>query len=52
MASISPRTKVELRISCKRLKDKDVLSKSDPLVAVYTYNSTRKTWTEVSNQLQ
>ena len=39
-------TKVELRISCKNLRDADVFSKSDPLVAVYTPSSS-KSWNEV-----
>ena len=40
-------TKVELRISCKNLRDADVFSKSDPLVAVYT-PSGLKAWSEVT----
>ena len=43
----SPRTKVELRIACNGLKDKDVFSKSDPLVAIYSWNVS-KVWTEVN----
>jgi Ca2+-dependent lipid-binding protein len=31
-----PSSRVELRISCKNLRYSDVLSKSDPVVAVYT----------------
>ena len=39
-------SKVEMRISCKGLQDKDVLSKSDPMVAVYLFEGSR--WVEVS----
>ncbi|KAI9105421.1 Copine-domain-containing protein [Phlyctochytrium arcticum] len=37
----TPQTKLELRISCRRLIDKDVLSKSDPQVIVYTSSALR-----------
>ena len=40
-------TKVELHISCKGLMRADVLSKSDPLVAVFTYQG--NSWIEVSS---
>ena len=41
-----PSSRVELHISCKGLRKADALSKSDPLVAVYTLSAT-KAWTEV-----
>ena len=43
----TPSSKVELRISCKNLRDTDVFSKSDPMVAVYTAGKRIKTWDEV-----
>lgn len=39
--SSTPSTKVELHISCKNLLDLDVLSKSDPVVVVYTLDGAR-----------
>lgn len=47
-ASSKPSTKVQLHISCKDLRKADVLSKSDPLTAVYTSDSERSNWTEVA----
>ena len=44
-SSRGPSTRVELHLSCKGLKKADVLSKSDPLVAVYS--PAVKGWTEV-----
>jgi hypothetical protein len=44
-SSRGPSTRVELHLSCKGLKKADVLSKSDPLIAVYT--PAAKGWTEV-----
>ena len=41
-----PASRVELRISCKNLLRSDILSKSDPLVAVYTLDQ-RGAYTEV-----
>ncbi len=41
--STSPSSKVELYISCKNLIDTDLLSKSDPIVAVYTIDNTGRT---------
>lgn len=41
-------TKVEMRLSCKNLMDKDIASKSDPLVVVMIYDQMTKKWTEVS----
>lgn len=38
-------TKVQLSISCRNLLDKDLLSKSDPLVVVYLFTGSQ--WTEV-----
>lgn len=44
----TPSTKVELRISCKNLRDADVFSKSDPLVAVYAHSKRKgHPWEEV-----
>ena len=40
-------TKVELRISCKNLVDKDIGSKSDPIVAMYTHDKGH--WLEVKS---
>lgn len=40
-------TKVEMRISCKNLMDKDIGSKSDPLVVVMVYEQMSKKWKEV-----
>ncbi|XP_071823633.1 copine-3-like isoform X6 [Apostichopus japonicus] len=40
-------TKVEMRLSCKNLMDKDIASKSDPLVVVMIYDQMTKKWTEV-----
>lgn len=37
--SSAPSSKVELYISCKNLIDTDILSKSDPIVAVYTVDN-------------
>ena len=37
---------VELHLSCQNLKDTDILSKSDPLVAVYS-KAHNGSWTEV-----
>ena len=48
MAQGGPRTRVELRLSCRNLKDKDVLSKSDPMVVLYIQNRFKSsTWDEV-----
>ena len=41
-------SKVQLHISCEGLKDKDVLSKSDPICAVYLWDESYKRWHEVS----
>ena len=38
-------TKVQLSMSCKGLVDKDLLSKSDPLVVVYIFSGNQ--WVEV-----
>jgi hypothetical protein len=43
---------VELRISCANLQDKDVFSKSDPIVAVYQQPRGTSGWTEVSRLLR
>ena len=50
MASANPSvdcvTKVELYISCQGLKNKDVMSKSDPIAVLYCYDGQR--WREVN----
>ena len=47
-ASAEPCSKVELSISCADLLDKDLFSKSDPIVAVYTRPNVRgQPFTEV-----
>ena len=38
-------SKVELRVSCSNLLDKDIMSKSDPLCALYAWHSGK--WYEV-----
>lgn len=48
LPSRGPSTSVELHISCKGLRKADVLSKSDPLAAVYTQSG--KGWAEVSKK--
>ena len=40
-------SKVALTFSCKGLKDKDVTSKSDPIIQVLMEDSRRQTWKEV-----
>ena len=42
-------TQVELHISCKDLSKSDVLSKSDPLIAVYICDRAGS-WSEVSSK--
>lgn len=42
-------SKVELRVSCKALLDRDTLNKSDPCVILMVQNQGQ--WTEVSNSL-
>ena len=45
-----PSTRVELRISCKKLRDTDVLSKSDPMVVLYSMDARKGSgWVEVSS---
>lgn len=46
-SSSGPSASVELHLSCKGLKKADLLSKSDPLVAVYRLSAGKK-WEEVS----
>lgn len=43
-------SKVELRVSCKALLDRDTLNKSDPCVILMV--QTNGQWTEVSPSLQ
>ena len=40
-------SKVALTFSCKGLKDRDVTSKSDPIIQVLMEDSRRQTWKEV-----
>ena len=40
-------SKVALTFSCKGLKNKDVTSKSDPIIQVLMKDSRRQTWKEV-----
>ena len=40
-------TRVQLNISCKNLRDKDVLSKSDPMAVVMLFKD--GSWFEVNN---
>jgi len=42
--STTPKTTVELSVSCKGLLDRDILSKSDPVCVLYMKNRTE--WTE------
>jgi len=47
MADEGPALSVDLHISCKGLKNKDVGSKSDPIVVVYCRKSEQEDWMEV-----
>ena len=38
---------VELVIACRKLKDLDVFSKSDPVVRVTTYSDSTRAWIKV-----
>ena len=42
-----PSTRVELHLSCKKLKDMDLLSKSDPIVSVLVKDAKSGSWKEV-----
>lgn len=42
-----PSSEVSLSISCRKLLDKDVFSKSDPIVVAYDCAAEGGTWTEV-----
>ena len=44
--SVQCMTHVQLNISCKNLKDKDVLSKSDPMAVVMIFKDGN--WSEVN----
>ena len=37
---------VELHISCRKLKDLDYFSKSDPLVQIFTHDEKSRRWTK------
>ena len=39
--------KVELFISCRKLKNLDVFSKSDPICRIYEFNERAKSWVKV-----
>ncbi|CAI8037853.1 Copine-1 [Geodia barretti] len=43
-----PSTRVELHLSCKKLKDMDLLSKSDPIVSVLVKDAKSSSWKEHS----
>jgi hypothetical protein len=43
-----PSTRVELHLSCKKLKDMDLLSKSDPIVSVLVKDTKSGSWKEHS----
>ena len=47
MATMDCVSKVQLHVSCEGLKDKDLLSKSDPICAVYVWDEKYKQWREV-----
>lgn len=44
-------TRISLTFSCKGLLDKDLTSKSDPIIQVMSFNS-QNNWREVSCWLQ
>lgn len=44
-----PSTKLQLSFSCSSLKDKDLLSKSDPQVFLYVKSSVTKQWNLVGH---
>ena len=44
---LDDREQIELFISCRSLKDMDVMSKSDPQVIMSVQNNANKQWTEV-----
>ena len=50
VASSTPCSRVELSISCANLQDKDVFSKSDPIVVLYVKDKTAD-FVEVSRVL-
>lgn len=45
-SSIIPATLVELSVSCRKLIDADVFSKSDPMCVLFTQDPGSKKWTE------
>ena len=53
MAALDCVSKVQLHISCEGLIDKDVLSTSDPICAVYIWDESYKRfrWREVSESV-
>ncbi|TPX62249.1 hypothetical protein PhCBS80983_g00457 [Powellomyces hirtus] len=51
MANI-PHSNIELKISCRHLLNKDLLSKSDPQVIVYTAAPNSRGWTEFARTEQ
>lgn len=50
VAGGGPSSEISLSFSCRDLLDKDVFSKSDPIVAVYDCSAEGGKWTEVSEQ--
>ncbi|KYQ91161.1 phospholipid-binding protein [Tieghemostelium lacteum] len=42
-----PTSKIELRFSCTKLRDMDVLSKSDPMIIVHAENLINKGWDKI-----
>lgn len=47
VGAFGPTTKLELHISCKNLKNLDLLSKTDPLVIVYLKDAMSQKWCEL-----
>ena len=45
-------SKVQLHVSCEGLLDKDVLSKSDPICAVYIFDALSNQWREVNTRVK
>eukprot|EP00350_Pseudokeronopsis_sp_OXSARD2_P000534 CAMPEP_0170565784 /NCGR_PEP_ID=MMETSP0211-20121228/79409_1 /TAXON_ID=311385 /ORGANISM="Pseudokeronopsis sp., Strain OXSARD2" /LENGTH=103 /DNA_ID=CAMNT_0010886751 /DNA_START=427 /DNA_END=738 /DNA_ORIENTATION=- len=44
--------KVQLMISCRKLRDLDLLSKSDPICRIYVKNSKNESWLNVGETEQ
>lgn len=55
MSSGKPHTRIEIRVSCNKLKNKDIGSKSDPCCVMYQKvddNWTEVLWTLICNILR